>query len=126
MFADSIESLMRNVIQKQKIDMANEVIDAGSFDNLTSDNERRQKLEAMLLVGATAGVAVHPVPACQLSACCMHTMCCMHMSVSYLLFRSLSTCPSSTRGSCMVVSLYNMLTTLLHTQLTQHSPIDNC
>lgn len=50
MFADSIESLMRNVIQKQKIDMANEVIDAGSFDNLTNDAERRQKLEAMLLV----------------------------------------------------------------------------
>lgn len=50
MFADSVESLMRNVIQKQKIDMANEVIDAGSFDNLTNDAERRQKLEAMLLV----------------------------------------------------------------------------
>lgn len=53
MFADSIESLMRNVIQKQKIDMANEVIDAGSFDNLTNDAERRQKLEAMLLVSAS-------------------------------------------------------------------------
>lgn len=55
MFADSIESLMRNVIQKQKIDMANEVIDAGSFDNLTNDAERRQKLEAMLLVRALLG-----------------------------------------------------------------------
>jgi hypothetical protein len=57
MFADSIESLMRNVIQKQKIDMANEVIDAGSFDNVATDAERRQKLEAMLLVGV-AGRAV--------------------------------------------------------------------
>jgi SWI/SNF-related matrix-associated actin-dependent regulator of chromatin subfamily A protein 2/4 len=57
MFADSIESLMRNVIQKQKIDMANEVIDAGSFDNLTNDAERRQKLEAMLLVSALPACA---------------------------------------------------------------------
>lgn len=28
-YKDSVESLARNIIQKQKIDMANEVIDAG-------------------------------------------------------------------------------------------------
>jgi hypothetical protein len=59
MFADSIESLLRNVIQKQKIDMANEVIDAGSFDNLTNDAERRQKLEAMLLVSTSGNATSH-------------------------------------------------------------------
>jgi SWI/SNF-related matrix-associated actin-dependent regulator of chromatin subfamily A protein 2/4 len=51
MFADSIESLMRNIIQKQKIDMANEVIDAGRFDMQTTNEERRKTLEEMLLVG---------------------------------------------------------------------------
>jgi hypothetical protein len=50
-FADSIESLMRNIIQKQKIDMANEVIDAGRFDMQTTNEERRKTLEEMLLVG---------------------------------------------------------------------------
>jgi SWI/SNF-related matrix-associated actin-dependent regulator of chromatin subfamily A protein 2/4 len=52
MFADSIESLMRNIIQKQKIDMANEVIDAGRFDMQTTNEERRKTLEEMLLVSA--------------------------------------------------------------------------
>lgn len=64
MFADSIESLMRNVIQKQKIDMANEVIDAGSFDNVATDADRRQKLEAMLLVGVTGRAALRCAVAC--------------------------------------------------------------
>lgn len=52
MFADSIESLMRNIIQKQKIDMANEVIDAGRFDMQTTNEERRKTLEEMLLVSS--------------------------------------------------------------------------
>lgn len=47
-YADSIESLVRNNIQKMKIDMANEVIDAGRFDMQTSMDERKQTLEALL------------------------------------------------------------------------------
>ncbi len=50
-YADSIESLVRNNIQKMKIDMANEVIDAGRFDMKTTMGERRQTLEDMLQVG---------------------------------------------------------------------------
>jgi hypothetical protein len=41
---------VRNIIQKQKIDMANEVIDAGRFDMTTTMDERRATLEAMLQV----------------------------------------------------------------------------
>ena len=41
---------MRNNIQKIKIDMANEVIDAGRFDMKTTMGERRQTLEDMLQV----------------------------------------------------------------------------
>ena len=41
---------MRNNIQKMKIDMANEVIDAGRFDMKTTMGERRQTLEDMLQV----------------------------------------------------------------------------
>ncbi len=48
MYADSIESLVRNKIQKIKIDMANEVIDAGRFDMQTSMAERKETLESML------------------------------------------------------------------------------
>lgn len=65
MFVDSIESLMRNVVQKQKIDMANEVIDAGRFDNETTDEQRRRTLEEMLLVSCCwrrdllSGTALH-------------------------------------------------------------------
>lgn len=39
---------MRNNIQKMKIDMANEVIDAGRFDMNTTMDERRHTLEEML------------------------------------------------------------------------------
>jgi SWI/SNF-related matrix-associated actin-dependent regulator of chromatin subfamily A protein 2/4 len=41
---------VRNLIQKQKIDMANEVIDAGRFDMTTTMDERKATLEAMLQV----------------------------------------------------------------------------
>ena len=51
-YADSIESLVRNKIQKIKIDMANEVIDAGRFDMQTSMAERKETLESMLQVCA--------------------------------------------------------------------------
>ena len=52
---DSVESLVRNFIQKQKIDMANEVIDAGRFDMQTSMDERRATLEALLQVRGGEG-----------------------------------------------------------------------
>ena len=47
-YADSIESLVRNNIQKIKTDMANEVIDAGRFDMATTMAERKNTLESML------------------------------------------------------------------------------
>ena len=50
LYADSIESLVRNKIQALKIDMANEVIDAGRFDMQTSMAERKETLEQMLQV----------------------------------------------------------------------------
>ena len=49
-YADSIESLVRNNIQKTKIDMANEVIDAGRFNMATTQEERKETLEALLQV----------------------------------------------------------------------------
>ncbi len=39
---------MRNNIQKTKIDMANEVIDAGRFNMATTQEERKETLEALL------------------------------------------------------------------------------
>ena len=47
-YGDSIESIVRNQIQTRKIAMANEVIDAGRFDQQTSMEERRDALESML------------------------------------------------------------------------------
>lgn len=49
-YADSVESLVRNNIQKAKIDMANEVIDAGRFDMQTTMGERKMALESLLQV----------------------------------------------------------------------------
>jgi SWI/SNF-related matrix-associated actin-dependent regulator of chromatin subfamily A protein 2/4 len=48
LYADSIESIVRGQIQKMKIEMANEVIDAGRFDQQTTMEERRHTLEALL------------------------------------------------------------------------------
>jgi SWI/SNF-related matrix-associated actin-dependent regulator of chromatin subfamily A protein 2/4 len=48
MWSDSIESLVRNQIQRIKIEMANEIIDAGRFDQQTTNEERRQTLETLL------------------------------------------------------------------------------
>ena len=47
-FAESIESVVRNVIQQQKIEMADEVINAGRFDQQTSHAERRETLEKLM------------------------------------------------------------------------------
>lgn len=47
-YGDSIESIVRGQIQQLKIEMANEVIDAGRFDQRTTMAERRQTLETLL------------------------------------------------------------------------------
>jgi len=47
-YKDSVESIVRNVIQRQKNEMADEVINAGRFDGRTTQEERRQTLETML------------------------------------------------------------------------------
>lgn len=54
-YQESIESLVRNIIQKHKNDMANEIIDAGRFDQTTTMDERRANLEALLQVGPRSG-----------------------------------------------------------------------
>ncbi|MEW5310062.1 MAG: hypothetical protein WDW38_001894 [Sanguina aurantia] len=61
-YLDSIESLVRNNIQKMKIDMANEIIDAGRFDQETSMDERRATLEALLQDEDRLKVAQNEVP----------------------------------------------------------------
>ena len=73
-YADSIESLVRNNIQKMKIDMANEVIDAGRFDMKTTMGERRQTLEDMLQVGADC--SLQGVPGLFHSVCQPAWWCC--------------------------------------------------
>ncbi|KAJ6806009.1 ATP-dependent helicase BRM isoform X1 [Iris pallida] len=47
-YMGSIESLIRNNIQQYKIDMADEVINAGRFDQRTTHEERRMTLETLL------------------------------------------------------------------------------
>eukprot|EP00898_Chlorokybus_atmophyticus_P002760 jgi/Chlat1/3485/Chrsp23S03787 len=47
-YTDSIESLVRNTIQQVKIDMADEIINAGRFDQRTTHEERRVTLESLL------------------------------------------------------------------------------
>ena len=47
-FTESIESIVRNVIQQQKIEMADEVINAGRFDQQTTHAERRETLEKLM------------------------------------------------------------------------------
>lgn len=63
LYGDSIESLVRNMIQKHKNEMANEVIDAGRFDMETTSDERRKTLETLLQVGC--------LQACRMSWCMM-------------------------------------------------------
>jgi len=62
LYGDSIESVMRNQIQRMKIEMANEVIDAGRFDQQTSMEERRHNLEALLQDQNRTLQAVNSVP----------------------------------------------------------------
>lgn len=44
-YLDSVESVYRHVIQRQKNDMAAEIIDAGRFDQETTNEERKETLE---------------------------------------------------------------------------------
>ena len=53
---------MRNTIQKAKIDMANEVIDAGRFDMQTTMEERKITLESLLQVGLALFLFCHLEP----------------------------------------------------------------
>jgi SWI/SNF-related matrix-associated actin-dependent regulator of chromatin subfamily A member 2/4 len=48
MYCESVESVVRNVIQQQKIEMADEVINAGRFDGQTTQSERRETLEKLM------------------------------------------------------------------------------
>ena len=54
-YAESVESVVRNVIQQQKIEMADEIINAGRFDQRTTHAERRDTLEKLMQAQAEAG-----------------------------------------------------------------------
>jgi SWI/SNF-related matrix-associated actin-dependent regulator of chromatin subfamily A protein 2/4 len=63
-YCESLESSVRNVIQKQKIEMAAEIVDAGRFDGQTTHAERRETLENLLQQqanGTRTGVSVPPL-----------------------------------------------------------------
>lgn len=64
-YMGSIESLIRNNIQQYKIDMADEVINAGRFDQRTTHEERRLTLETMLHDEERYQETVHDVPSLQ-------------------------------------------------------------
>eukprot|EP00850_Spirogloea_muscicola_P014198 SM000100S09425 [mRNA] locus=s100:293798:302108:+ [translate_table: standard] len=61
-YMGSIETLVRNNIQQHKIDMADEVINAGRFDQRTTQEERRLTLEALLHDEERYQHAEHDVP----------------------------------------------------------------
>ncbi|KAG1354873.1 ATP-dependent helicase BRM [Cocos nucifera] len=64
-YMGSIESLIRNNIQQYKIDMADEVINAGRFDQRTTHEERRMTLETLLHDEERYQETVHDVPSMQ-------------------------------------------------------------
>lgn len=64
-YVGSVESLVRNTIQQHKIDMADEVINAGRFDQRTTHEERRLTLEALLHDEERYQERVHDVPSLQ-------------------------------------------------------------
>ncbi|KAL1826685.1 hypothetical protein ACET3Z_005097 [Daucus carota] len=64
-YMGSIEGLIRNNIQQYKIDMADEVINAGRFDQRTTHEERRLTLESMLHDEERYQETVHDVPSLQ-------------------------------------------------------------
>ncbi|KAL9228908.1 hypothetical protein vseg_004438 [Gypsophila vaccaria] len=61
-YIGSIESLIRNNIQQYKIEMADEVINAGRFDQRTTHEERRMTLETLLHDEERYQETVHDVP----------------------------------------------------------------
>jgi superfamily II DNA/RNA helicase len=64
-YIGSIESLIRSNIQQYKIDMADEVINAGRFDQRTTHEERRLTLETLLHDEERCQETVHDVPSLQ-------------------------------------------------------------
>lgn len=64
-YVGSVESLVRNTIQQHKIEMADEVINAGRFDQRTTQEERRLTLEALLHDEERYQERVHDVPSMQ-------------------------------------------------------------
>ncbi|KAG6725442.1 hypothetical protein I3843_02G025400 [Carya illinoinensis] len=64
-YMGSIEGLIRNNIQQYKIDMADEVINAGRFDQRTTHEERRLTLETLLHDEERYQETVHDVPSLQ-------------------------------------------------------------
>ncbi|KAK9103673.1 hypothetical protein Sjap_020927 [Stephania japonica] len=64
-YMGSIESLIRNNIQQYKIDMADEVINAGRFDQRTTHEERRLTLETLLHDEERYQETMHDVPSLQ-------------------------------------------------------------
>jgi hypothetical protein len=64
-YMGSIESLIRNNIQQYKIDMADEVINAGRFDQRTTHEERRLTLETLLHDDERYQETLHDVPSLQ-------------------------------------------------------------
>ncbi|KAH7294245.1 hypothetical protein KP509_28G062400 [Ceratopteris richardii] len=64
-YVGSVESLVRNTIQQHKIEMADEVINAGRFDQRTTQEERRLTLEALLRDEERYQERVHDVPSLQ-------------------------------------------------------------
>ncbi|XP_058743971.1 ATP-dependent helicase BRM-like [Vicia villosa] len=64
-YIGSIEGLIRNNIQQYKIDMADEVINAGRFDQRTTHEERRLTLETLLHDDERYQETVHDVPSLQ-------------------------------------------------------------
>ncbi|KAL3829680.1 hypothetical protein ACJIZ3_018482 [Penstemon smallii] len=61
-YMGSIESLIRNNIQQYKIEMADEVINAGRFDQRTTHEERRLTLETLLHDEERYQETLHDVP----------------------------------------------------------------
>ena len=57
-----MESVVRNVIQQQKIEMADEVINAGRFDGQTTQSERRESLEKLMAAQAAGNRKEMNVP----------------------------------------------------------------
>jgi SWI/SNF-related matrix-associated actin-dependent regulator of chromatin subfamily A protein 2/4 len=61
-YCESVESVVRNVIQQQKIEMADEVINAGRFDGQTTHSERRETLEKLMAAQAAGNRKEANVP----------------------------------------------------------------